>query len=98
MCPQGTYSDKEGVEQCRKCPVGTYSDELGRTMCKSCPPGTFQVQSTIFQENFALITKLILQLAYTGDMGVTGKISEFEFTRNIKSYINYELKKESTFS
>ena len=89
MCPQGTYSDKEGVEECRKCPVGTYTDEPGRTMCKSCPPGTFQVYFTVFQDNSEIAAKIIhwkiirvlflesLEVEFDAIYGKTGQIIDW---------------------
>lgn len=56
LCPNGTYSDREGAMTCSPCPQGSFSDEPGTTSCTKCgvgedaPSGSSECHSCSFFE------------------------------------------------
>lgn len=40
-CPDGTYSDVEGLVECKLCAGGTFAPTTGMAACKVCSPGQY---------------------------------------------------------
>jgi len=41
VCPSGTYTPREGMDECEECAVGYYQPHNGSKGCLACPAGTF---------------------------------------------------------
>lgn len=41
LCPQGTFNDQIGQNNCIKCPPGYFQNLTGQTTCQVCPQGTY---------------------------------------------------------
>ena len=67
-CPQGTFSDSLGQEQCFPCLIGTFSNESGSVSCKKCPQG--QLQNSTGQDHCTLPSDGTIAIDGTSSMRV----------------------------